>query len=84
MKTRLLKRLRKEAKMLYKIKRIDGKYCIYEKISTDASVFSYIYLYSMSYKCLKDAQNMCTILRRKYILRKVNCLREEQDIFIDF
>lgn len=84
MKTRLLKRLRKEAKMLYKIKRIDGKYCIYEKISIDASVFSYIYLYSMSYKCLKDAQNMCTILRRKYILRKVKCLREEQDIFIDF
>lgn len=42
MKTRLLKRLRKEAKILYKIKRISGEYCVYAR--KKQMFFSFIYM----------------------------------------
>ena len=80
MKTKLLKRLRKDAKMQYKIKRIDGKYYIYEKSSIDIDGFSYLYLSNSSipHKCLKDSKNRCNMLRRNYILCKIKCLREKK------
>lgn len=87
MKTKLLKRLKREAKMRYRIKRINGEYWLY--VRTYISIFNYCcydYFYrpSASYKRLKDAQNVCNYNRRKYILDEVERLRNEQEKFINF
>lgn len=81
MKIKLLKRLRKEAKMRYRIKRIDGEYCL---IITDMGIFGYIYRPNVSYKYLKDAKNVCNCIRRKYILDEVRRIRNKQGKFINF
>lgn len=82
MKTKLLKRLRKESKMRYRIKRIDGEYYLY--IRTDIGIFDYFYLPNVSYKRIEDAKNVCNLMRRKYILDEVYKLRNERDTFINF
>lgn len=74
MKTRLLKRLRREAKMLYKIKRIGGEYYVYAR--KNKCIFIYLYYWHSSpYKCLKDAQYKCNLYRQAYILREVSRLK---------
>lgn len=81
MKTKLLKRLRKEAKKHCRIKLIGREYYIWD---SNIGCFDYRYRPSLSYKCLKDAESVCNEIRRNYILGGVKCLREEQDAFIDF
>ena len=82
MKTKLLKRLRKEAKNRYMIKRMCDEYRIYTRI--DMGFLYYFSISSSPYKGIEDAKKACNSFRREYILRKVRYLRNEQEEFIDF
>lgn len=81
MKTKLLKRLRKEAKKCCRIKQIGKNYYMW---NGNMGCFDYRYKPSLSYKNIKDAESVCNTIRRNYILGEVKRLREEQDAFIDF
>lgn len=82
MKTKLLKRLRKEAKEQYRIKKTGREYEIY--IRKNIGGFDYFYRTSILYNRLSDARTVCNSIRRKYILDEVKRLREDHRKFIDF
>lgn len=81
MKTKLLKRLRKDAKKRYRIKQIGRDYCIWDG---DIGCFNYRYRPSLSYKSMTDAKNVCNNIRRDFILCEVNRLRKKKGKFINF
>ncbi len=82
MKTKLLKRLRKEAKEQYRIKKTGREYEIY--IRKNIGGFDYFYRTSILYNRLSDARAVCNSIRRKYILDEVERLRAEHGKFINF
>ena len=83
MKTKLLKRLRKEAKNKFIIKRNHDGYHVCERV--DAGYFYYFYFTNLSCKNMEDVKNACNAVRRKYILNKVRLLRRNKyEEILDF
>ena len=83
MKTKLLKHLRRKAKILYKIKRIGRDYCVYAR--KNICVFIYLHYWtSLPFEYLKDAKNKCNLYRQAYILREVQRLKRKRGKFINF
>lgn len=82
MKTKLLKRLRKEAKRKYFIKQdYDGYHvCVH----IDLYLFFEPYITSVSSKKIEHAQNVCKNARREYILDEVRSMRNKHYTILDF
>lgn len=82
MKTKLLKRLRKEAKEKFIIKRNYDGYHVCERVS--AGHFYYFYIIVLSCDTIEAARNVCNGARRKYILDEVRFQRNKHEEIIDF
>ena len=82
MKTRLLKRLRKEAKSKYVIKHDHYGYHVCEHI--DFSLFVDLYITDVSCKYIEAARNACKAARREYILDEVRSMRNKHYTILDF
>lgn len=82
MKTRLLKRLRKEAKRKYVIKHDYYGYHVCDLI--DLYLFLKPYITCVSYKDIESAKNVCNAERRKYILDEVRSMRNKHYEILDF
>ena len=73
MKTRLLRRLRKQAKRKYVIKQDYDGYHVCTHI--DFWFFTDPYMTAVSCKDIEAARNACNTARRKYILNELRNLR---------
>lgn len=82
MKTTLLKRLRKEAKRKYFIKK--NHYGYYVCIRIDLDLFFDTYTIAVSCKDIEAACNACNKARRKYILNEVRSMRNKNFEILDF
>ena len=82
MKTKLLKRLRKEAKRRYVIKQDHYGYHVCERI--DLGLFFDPYIKEVSCKDIEDARNACNEERREYILDEVRYMRNKHYNILDF
>ena len=82
MKTRLLKRLRKEAKRKYVIKHDYYGYHVCTRI--DLGLFLDPYITAVSCKDIESARNACNTARRKYILNEVMSMRNKHHDILDF
>ena len=82
MKTRLLKRLRKEAKRKYFIKQDHDGYHVCVHI--DLGLFFDPYITAVSCKNIEHAQNACKAARREYILDEVWSMRNKHYYILDF
>ena len=84
MKTTLLKRLRKEAKRKYFIKKNHYGYYVCIRIDLDLDLFFDTYTISVSCKDIEAACNACKNARRKYILDEVRSMRNKHYEILDF
>ena len=75
MKTKLLKRLRKQAKRKYVIKHDYYGYHVCTRI--DFWFFSDPYITAVSCKDIEAARNACNVARRKCILNDVRYMRNK-------
>lgn len=82
MKTRLLKRLRKQAKRKYVIKQDHDGYHVCTRIDLD--FFADPYITAVSCKDIEAARNACNTARRKYILKEVRVMRNKHYEILDF
>lgn len=82
MKTRLLKRLRKQAKRKYVIKQDHYGYHVCTHI--DFGFFADPYITAVSCKDIEAARDACNTARRKYILSEVRSRRNKQYVILDF
>ena len=82
MKTRLLKRLRKQAKRKYVIKQDHDGYHVCTHI--DFGLFADPYITAVSCKKIEHARNACIEARRKYILNEVRSMRNKHYDILDF
>lgn len=82
MKAKLLKRLRKEAKRKYVIKRKRDGYHVCVHI--DSGLYVDPYFTAVSYKKIEAARNACNAVRREYILNQVRSRRNEYYEILDF
>ena len=82
MKTTLLKRLRKEAKRKYFIKKNHDGYHVCERL--DFGFFSDPYITAVSCKKIEHAKNVCKAARREYILDEVRSRRNKHYTILDF
>ena len=82
MKTRLLKRLRKQAKRKYVIKHDYYGYHVCTHI--DFGFFSDPYITAVSCNDIEAARNACNAARRKYILNEVRSMRNKHYDILDF
>ena len=82
MKTKLLERLRKQAKRKYVIKHDYYGYYVCTRI--DFWLFTDPYITAVSCKDIEAARNACNTARRKYILNEVRSRRNKQYEILDF
>ena len=82
MKTKLLKRLRKQAKKKYVIKQDYDGYHVCTHI--DFGLFIYSYITAVSCKDIEAARNVCNEARRKYILKEVRSRRNKHYEILDY
>lgn len=82
MKTKLLKRLRKQAKRKYVIKHNYEGYHVCVLI--DLWLFPDPYILSVSCKDIEAARNVCNKARRKYILDEIRSMRNKHYEILDF
>ena len=82
MKTRLLERLRKQAKRKYVIKQDHDGYHVCTHI--DFGFFDDPYITAVSCKDIEAARNACNTARRKYILSEVRSMRNKHYEILDF
>ena len=83
MKTKLLKRLRKEAKKKFIIKQNYDGYHVCERV--DEGCFYYFCFIALSCKNMEAARNACNAARRKYILNKARLIwRNKYEEILDF
>lgn len=82
MKTKLLKRLRKQAKRKYVIKQDYYGYHVCTHI--DFGFFADPYITAVSCKDIEAALNACNDARRKYILNEVMYMRNKHHDILDF
>lgn len=82
MKTKLLKRLRKEAKRKYIIKHDYYGYHVCTRI--DLGLFLDPYISAVYYKNIESARNFCNAVRRDYILDEVRSMRNKHYTILDF
>ena len=82
MKTKLLKRLRKQAKRKYIIKQDYYGYHVCTHI--DFCFFTDPYITAVSCKKIEHARNACIEARRKYILNEVRSMRNKHYEILDF
>ena len=82
MKTRLLKRLREEAKRNYFIKQDHDGYHVCLRI--DLGSFFDPYITVVSCKNIEHARYVCKGARRKYILDEVRSMRNKHYNILDF
>ena len=82
MNTKLLKRLREEAKSKYVIKHDYYGYHVCERI--DFWFFDDMYITSVSCKDIEAARNACNEERRKYILNEIMSMRNKHYEILDY
>lgn len=82
MNTKLLKRLRKEAKRKYFIKQDHDGYHVCTRI--DLGLFFNPYITAVSCKEIEAACNACKNARREYILNEVRSMRNKHYEILDF
>lgn len=82
MKTRLLERLRKQAKKKYIIKQ--DHYGYHVCVHIDFGFFSDPYITAVSCQDIEYARNACNEARRKYILSEVRSMRNKHYDILDF
>ena len=82
MNTKLLKRLRKEAKRKYFIKHDHDGYHVCTRI--DLGLFFDPYITAVSCKNIEHARYACNEERRKYILNEVMSMRNKHYTILDF
>ena len=82
MKTKLLKRLRKQAKEKYVIKQYHDGYHVCTHI--DFGFFSDPYITAVSCRDIESARNTCNTARRRYILSEVRSMRNKHYTILDF
>lgn len=82
MKTRLLKRLRKQSKRKYIIKQDHYGYHVCTHI--DFWFFADPYITAVSCKDIEAARNACNTARRKYILSEVMSMRNKHYEILDY
>ena len=82
MKTRLLERLRKQAKRKYVIKHDYYGYHACTRI--DFWFFTDPYITAVSCRDIEAARNACNQARRKYILGEVRSMRNKHYDILDF
>lgn len=86
MKTKLLKRLRKQAKRKYFIKKNHYGYyvCIRIDLDLDLDLFFDTYTIAVSCRDIESARNTCNTARRRYILSEVRSMRNKNFEILDF
>ena len=82
MNTKLLKRLREEAKRKYFIKQDHDGYHVCVRI--DLGSFFDPYIIAVSCKDIEAARNACNTARREYILDDVRSMRNKHYDILDF